>query len=551
MPTIAFTLEDLNSLVGKKLTITEIESLLEYAKAELENYDEATDTITVSLDDTNLPYLWSSEGIARLIKNILGLKNGIPKLDIYDSDYGIVVDRSVHKIRPFIAGFVARGAELTDYIIKQFVQLQEKFCEGYGRRRQQISIGLYNYKRIKFPVHYKAVHPDLVKFTPLEMTEELTLREILKKHPTGRAYGWIIEDFDRYPILMDDKDEVLSLPPIINSNTLGKIEIGDTDLFVELTGTNEETVNLGAIILAYALQERGFKIYSAKIKYPTKVFSSPIIAEDSVEITPNMVKDLLGISFKEHDLKKLLEKAGYDVEKNKVIIPPYRQDILHPFDVVEDVAIAYGYDKFQGEPLKSYTVGSLKPITRFIDLCRELALGFGYQEIFGHVLSNKNLLYDRMNIKDTGTIEIEQYMSETYSVVRTWIIPALLEVLSKNTNVAYPQKIFEQGTIAVRKGENISEYERIAFLSCHQDANFTEMKQISDAFFRALGINYEIHETEHDSFIPGRVGRIMLNNKGVGYIGEIHPVVLENFGSGLPVSALEINLSEIFEIKNK
>ena len=547
MPTIAFTLEDLNKLVGKNLTIPEITSLLEYGKGELESYDEETDTITVSLDDTNLPYLWSPEGVARLFKNILGMQKGIPKIDVYDSDYSVVVDKSVHKIRPFIAGFVAKGLPLTDYIIKQFVQIQEKLCENYGRRRQQVSIGLYNYKRIKFPVHYKAVHPDAVKFIPLEMEEELTLRQILKKHPTGREYAWIIEDFDRYPILMDDKNEVLSLPPIINSNSLGKIEIGDTDLFFEVTGTNEESVNLAAVIYAYALYDRGFKIYSAKIKYPTRSFNAPVISEDIMEITPAMFEDLIGISIKETELKKLLEKAGYDFSKNKATIPAYRQDILHPFDIVEDAAIMYGFDKMQGLPMKSYTIGKLNPITIFVDMCRELSIGFGYQEIFGHVLSNKNLLYEKTNMKDIGTVEIEKYMSETYSVMRTWLIPGLMEVLSKNTNVSYPQKIFEQGAVAVRKGEFINEFERIAFLSCHQDANFTEMKQLADAFLKLLGVNYEIHEVEHDSFIPGRVGRIMMNKKGVGYVGEIHPVVLDNFSLNLPVAGLELNLSEIFD----
>ena len=547
MPTIAFTLEDLNRLVGKNLTIPEITSLLEYGKGELESYDEETDTITISLDDTNLPYLWSPEGVARLFKNILEMQKGIPKIDVYDSDYSVVVDKSVHKIRPFIAGFVAKGVPLTDYIIKQFVQIQEKLCENYGRRRQQVSIGLYNYKRIKFPIHYKAVHPDAVKFTPLEMNEELSLRDILKKHPTGREYAWIIEDFDRYPILMDDKNEVLSLPPIINSNSLGKIEIGDTDLFFEVTGTNEESVNLAAVIYAYALYDRGFKIYSAKIKYPTRSFNAPVISEDSMEITPAMFEKLIGIPVKETELKKLLEKAGYDFSKNKATIPAYRQDILHPFDIVEDAAIMYGYDKMQGLPMKSYTIGKLNPITNFIDLCRELSIGFGYQEIFGHVLSNKNLLYEKMNMKDIGTVEIEKYMSETYSVMRTWLIPGIMEVLSKNTNVSYPQRIFEQGAVAVRKGDSINEYERIAFASCHQDANFTEMKQLLDTFMKLLGTKYEIHEAEHDSFIKGRVGRILINNKGVGYIGEIHPIVLDNFNLSLPVAGLELNLSEIFE----
>ncbi|MBI4143529.1 phenylalanine--tRNA ligase subunit beta, partial [Candidatus Woesearchaeota archaeon] len=224
MPTITFSLKDLQHLVGKKISVEELQELAHYGKGDFEGYDEETDEAKIDFGDTNLPYLWSVEGVARLLKGILGLQKGVPEIKVSKGDYEVVVDRSVIKYRPYIACFAAKGKKMDDYLIKQIVQLQEKFCESYGRRRQKVSIGLYSYKRLKFPVHYKAVEPLSIEFVPLEFKAKMNLKEILAEHPKGRDYAWVLEGFDKYPVLMDDKNEVMSFVPIINSNFTGKLE---------------------------------------------------------------------------------------------------------------------------------------------------------------------------------------------------------------------------------------------------------------------------------------------------------------------------------------
>ncbi|MEK6854484.1 MAG: phenylalanine--tRNA ligase subunit beta, partial [Nanoarchaeota archaeon] len=247
MPTISFLFKDFQQLLGKQLQIEKFEELLLlYAKGEVEKYDKAADEVTVKLDDTNLPYMWCPEGLARYLRGILSIQKGTEKLKVNGSNYRVIADNSVKKVRPFITAFVAKGKKLDDYLLKQLVQMQEKFCEGYGRRRQKVSIGLYSYKRIAFPVHYKAVAPESVSFAPLEFDKELSLREILAQHPKGQQYGWIIKDSAKYPLLIDDKEKVLSLAPIINSNFTGRLEIGDNEFLFEATGTDEESINLGA-----------------------------------------------------------------------------------------------------------------------------------------------------------------------------------------------------------------------------------------------------------------------------------------------------------------
>ena len=151
-----------------------------------------------------------------------------------------------------------------------------------------------------------------------------------------------------------------------------------------------------------------------------------------------------------------------------------------------------------------------------------------------------------MNIEDFGTVEIEEYLSENFTCLRTWIIPVLMEALSKNKHNDYPQKLFEQGTVNVRKGEEIRDYERIAFAYSNASARFTDMKQILDFIISNLGLKYELEEVEHKSFIEGRVGRILIGKKKAGFIGEISPEVLSRWDLKMPVVAMEINLSEIF-----
>ena len=551
MPTITFSLEDLQHLVGKKLSIDDVQELAHYGKGDFESYDEDTDEVKIDFGDTNVPYLWSIEGFARLIKGVLEMQKGIPEIKVNKGDYEVIVDKSVNKHRPFIACFVAKGHKIDDYLLKQVVQLQEKFCETYGRRRQKVSIGLYSYKKLVFPVHYKAVDPLSIEFVPLEFKAKMNLKQILEEHPKGKGYMWILESFDKYPILMDDKNEVMSFVPIINSNFTGKLEIGDENLFFEATGTDEESVNLAANIFAYALYDRRFEIYSVVIKSSSKKITTPTLSRETVSIKNEQIQNLFGLKLKENEVKHLLEKAQYNFKDYKVEIPPYRRDILHPYDIIEDIGIMYGYDNVKESHLTTFTPGSVLEINEFVDKIREIVVGLGYQEVMSPILTNKVSLYKKMNILDVGTIEIEEYMSETYSVVRSWILPDLMDVFSNNKHVEFPQKIFEEGLVNIRKEEEILEYNRIAVASSHENTNYTEMRQVLDYILKCFGLQSDIEEAEHNSFIDGRCGRVVVKGKKIAYLGEIHPAVLSNWGLEMPVAALELNLTELFDIINK
>ncbi|HLC64932.1 MAG TPA: phenylalanine--tRNA ligase subunit beta [Candidatus Nanoarchaeia archaeon] len=548
MPTINFSLKDLQNLVGKKLAVSQIEEYASFAKGDFEGYDNETDEIKIDFGDTNLPYLWSVEGFAIFLKGILEVERGLPKLNSRSGNYKIIVDKSVSSVRPYAAGFVAKGHKIDDYLIKQMIQLQEKVCDNFGRKRRKIAIGVYSYDKITWPVHYKAVEPESVKFVPLEFKREMSLGEILESHPKGKDYAFILEGFKKYPVLVDSKNEVLSFPPIINSNFSGKIEIGDEHLFVEATGTDLEALQQALNIFAFALQFRGFEILSVDIQYPDRTIKSPHEFNESINVDLKQVHSILGLELSEAEMKKCLERMRYGYKNGKAFIPDYRRDIMHPVDVIEDIAIGYGYMNLKPLPLTGYTAGGELDIIPFIDKIRDIVSGAGYQEVFSPVLSNKELLCSRMNTKDSGTVEISEYMSESFSVVRSWILPILMDVLSKNRHVEYPQKIFEQGLATERAGSEITDSEKIAIASAHHKAGYTEIRQILDMTARALGVSFEISETEHDSFLAGRVAVASFRGKKIAILGEIHPKVLENFGIEVPVVAMEMDLSNLFAL---
>lgn len=203
----------------------------------------------------------------------------------------------------------------------------------------------------------------------------------------------------------------------------------------------------------------------------------------------------------------------------------------------------YGYDHIDPLPLTTYTVGEAAPKQFYLNLFRDLLAGAGYQEVASPILSNKELLYQKMNAPDEGAVEIENVMSHTYSVVRTWLLPLLLDVAAKNKHVDYPHYLFEQGLVTTRADDCVVDKEKISALAVHHNADYTEMRQVLDHLFSALGISFSLSPLEHPSCIPGRAGKIMVQKQEIGFLGELHPSVLEKFGLESPAVGMELGLS--------
>jgi len=557
MPTIEVDYEDFQKLLGVKLPKDpeEMDETLSYAKGELKLLDG--EKIHIEIGDSNRPDLWGVEGLARALRGYLSIETGLKEYAVTDeSGVEIHVDPRLERIRPYIACAVVKNVHLSDVAIRAIMRLQDKLDQTYGRNRKRTSIGLYNFTLITPPLRYGVAKPREVSFVPLEFAEKMTLKDILEKHPKGIEYGHIVRKYEHWPIFMDSKSQVLSFPPIINSNDLGRLTEATRDVLIEVTGTVHETVldTLNAIV--FALADRGGIIYSAKVHYPygeKKEIVTPRLKTQTMRLDLKYLNEVLGLKLKLKEAVELLEKARYGIVKSgknslTVKIPCYRVDIMHPIDVVEDVAIAYGYNVIKPNWRQLPTVGGITPEQEFCNVVREIMVGLGFQEVLTYTLTNPENLFTKMNMKRQKRVELVNPQILSMTCLRSWLLPSLLEFISHNVHVECPQKIFEVGYAIVPDEDKENRTRDIVKLACvtaHPNASFTEAKAVLDALFLNLGKKIKLEEGTHPSFIDGRGGNILVEGKPVGFIGEIHPQVLEAWKIENPTSAFEIDLEKI------
>jgi phenylalanyl-tRNA synthetase beta chain len=557
MPTIQIDFEDFQKLLGVKLPkeTDELNEILSYVKGGVTLFNGQE--VHIEIKDSNRPDLWHVEGLARALRGFLGFEKGLKKYSVTgDSNVRVNVDSRLKNIRPYIGCAIIKNVKLSDAIIRQAMHLQDKLDQTYGRRRQRASIGLYNFNLIAPPLHYGVAKPNEASFVPLGFERKVSLKEILEKHPKGIEYGNIVRRHAVWPILLDSEEKILSFPPVINSDDLGKITEDFHEVLIEVTGTIHETVLNTLTTVAVSLADRGGQIYSATSLYPyeeLKKIVTPQLKTQTMQLDTKFVNKVLGFNLKTKEIADLLQKARFGVDKISennitVEIPCYRIDIMHQIDIIEDIAIAYGYNNIKPQWPQPPMIGSTSLQKHFNDLVREIMIGLGFQEVLTFTMSNPETLFNKMNLKTQKIVKISNPKMLTFTCLRNWLLPNLIEFLSHNTHVEYPQKIFEAGYITIfdKKEENrTKDFEKLACAIIHANANFTEAKAVLDALLLNLGLKYKIRESKHESFIDGRVGKILVKSEEIGFIGEIHPKVLEVWKLENPVSAFEINLEKL------
>ena len=574
------------NLLGKKYDFDTLEKKLTFAKAELDEKPDMSQpenerVIKIELNDTNRPDLWSTGGVTRQLRIHEGAKRSnyssfLSKKDsVKDcADRVITVDPEMKNIRPYMVSFVISGKPIDDPMLKDIIQTQEKLCWNFGRKRRSISMGVYRMADIKWPCHYKAVDPDKTSFVPLQCDQPMTCRQILTEHPKGKDFGWIIKDLPKFPLLTDDTDEVLSMAPVINSATLGAVQVGDKDLMVELTGDNMENLMLSANIVACDFFDAGYEILPVKVVHPYetalgKEVVAPFYFQPSTKTTLAAINKKLGCDLTKDEVLDALARMDNDVSakdfdasektasylkanKNDVEFvlnpPPYRNDFLHEVDIIEDVMIGVGLDNFKPVRPSDFTVGQLSDVTLFSRKAKEIMVGLGYQEMIFNYLGSKRDYIDRMCVSSENVIEISNPMSENYQFVRPSIIASLLRAESQAGQAVFPHKIFEIGKVAfLDSSENTGTktIQSLGFMTACNNANFNSLASEVSTLLYLLDHKYDVKEVEDPRFIPGRQAAIMLNGKQVGVFGEVHPQVLENWGIIVPCVAGEIDIEAL------
>lgn len=563
MPTISIKKKDIEMLSGISFPLEDIEHHLQLVKGELKGYDSATDELKVELNDSNRPDLWCSEGIARQIKGKLtGKWNDYTFFcaDEKEKAGQIIISEGMKDIRPFAGGFTATGITVDEEMLVQLIQTQEKISEVFGSKRRRISIGIYNLSNMSFPVYFKPVNPEETVFTPLGFEEKMNLQGILAKHPKGQAYGDILKGLPQYPLLVDSNNNVLSFPPIINSREVGEVKVGDTELFVEVTGLDLRLVILVLNILAVNLHDRGAKIGIVETVYPYETefgghINIPCDLSSPVTLFAGVVEKVIGEKLDIDDIANLLDSYGYLVGKKadmlEVTPPPFRDDIMHPIDICEDILISRGYNSFTPVMPSVMTVGGLTDIEMFTDLLRGHMTGAGFQEIISNILTSREDILDKMCLSEDKVVEVDNVMSMSYSVLRHWIIPSLMRIETESIKSFYPHKTFETGEVAIPDAaENLScnTLIKCAAMLSHPSANFSEIHSVLEVLMYYLQIDYTLVAGDHKSFIEGRMGWIYAGEDVVGLIGEIHPEVLHRWDIHMPCSSFELDVDRLLRL---
>ena len=553
MVSIKASYNKMQEMLGKKLSIEELDDLLSFTKSEIKQYVEEEDMLVIDNKSSNRPDLWSPEGMTREIKGILGEETSIPSYPVKDSGYKVTVDPKLASTRPYIPCAIAKNISLSDYYIKQIMQLSEKIDQSYGRKRKRSSIGFYNLSMIKSPVEYRIIEENH-EFVPLEHTEKMTLDRILEEHEKGKEFGHIVKGYGHYPILLSADGLTLSLPPVINSDDVGKISEDTTDSLIEVTGSNFETVNVVLNILCQVMVEHGAEIYSVEIEYPKEIYEenviTPLLQKEEIVVDLSEINKYLGTNIKPEDAKKLISKKRFDcisIDDGNITIgiPPYRKDILHWVDIAEELAIALDYNKIGPTKWTVLTTGGLLPETESEILVRDILVGAGGIEVLTHALTDPEILSINVNLEEEDYVIIDNPVTSSFSVMRNRIYPLLVNLLSKNTHEIYPQIIFEVGEISKISGKNVVTQSNAAFFYADAEASFEDVHKRLHQLMNLLRVEYKLETTKHPSFTEGRCGKIIVDKKECGIIGEIHPSVLEKNQIWVPVVGFEIELPKL------
>ena len=547
------------SLAGREYTDDEMNDIFPVAKAELDGREEGS--IKIELNDTNRPDLWSVAGVARALKTY---ESGeIPEYNFFSSasktmDCGGRVhidDESALGIRDFSISFAADGCRVTEDLLVNLIQSQEKLCQNFGRKRKTIAIGIFRSDLIKYPVHSYGADPDKTAFVPLGMTEKLTLREILEKHPKGKEYGYIIADKPRYPYLTDDEGETLSFSPIINSARAGAVQVGDENLFVDISGPIIDDILLAASILACDMADLGFRILPVKVtlardtKYGREI-TVPYYFQQETSCPLDFVEKELGLKLSAQECIDALRRMGVRASvKDDVITvrcPEYRNDFLHAVDIVEDIMIGHGLGRFEPVMPSDFTLGYLSGAEEYSRKVKKLMVGLGFQEMMYNYLGSRKEYVENMHISDEKVVFIANPMSENYEVVRPSILPSLLESESVSGHAVYPHRIFELGKVCYKDDSDNSgtvTKNNLGFLAADNQIGFNEASSYVNTLLYFLRIDYTLEPADGDQrFIEGRAARVISGGRQIGVYGEVHPQVLESWGCSMPAVMAEFDL---------
>ena len=550
MVVIDVNIEDFRELVGRDLSIEELADRLPMMGVSWEGETEDGFALEVF---PNRPDLVSIEGLARAYSSWIGDKTGLREYYVQKSDYKVIVDKKTEEVRPYFVTAVIKNIVFDDSLIRSLIQTQEKLHMTHGRRRRKVAIGIHDLSPIEFPVTY-TTKPGEYEFQPLGEEEDKTVDWMLNVMKTGVEYSWILEGHDQYPMILDNKGMVLSMPPIINGEYT-RVNEFTAELFIDVTGTDLKAITEVLNVICTMFADRGAEIYEVHNHYPDgSVLTTPNLKPWEMEVDNRYVIKTLGIEITPEESLKELEKMGHSgtVVWNiiKTYIPCYRADIMHPIDLVEDIAIAYDYDNFEPNIPPLLSEAGEYPLEVFSRMLRNFMVGHGMLEVITFMLTNKDKLFTRMNMAEEPICEIANPKMEAYNSLRIRLLPGIMEILSLNKHHPYPQNLYEVDDVVIidpTTETGARNIRRLAAIQCHAKANFSDIKALMNSILENLELSAQVEAGGWDCFIEGRRYIAKIGDDIICWAGEMKPQVLENWDLEMPVAALEMDIDVLFK----
>ncbi|ENH73105.1 phenylalanyl-tRNA synthetase, beta subunit [Fusarium oxysporum f. sp. raphani 54005] len=608
MPTISVDKYKLYEALGQKFTTEEFEDLCFEFGIELDEDTENDERPIVNGEQeppqlkieipANRYDMLCFEGIVTNL-NIFRGRIEPPKYRIVEPASGklesITVKPEAEQVRPYVSGAILRNIKFDKSRYESFISLQDKLHQNLARNRTLVSIGTHDYDTIKGPFTYEALPPKDIKFIPLNQTKEMDSAELMNFYENDKHLGrflHIIRDSPVYPAIYDSNRVVCSLPPIINGDH-SKITLDTTNVFIEITATDLTKLDIVTDIMVTMFSmycSEPFTVEPVQINsdHNNQTRVTPNLKPRVAEVEIDYLNSCTGLTESPESLCKLLSKMSYtstpstkDSNILEVAIPPTRADVLHQCDVMEDLAVCYGYNNLpRTAPSRSATVGAPLLVNKLSDIIRIEAAVAGWSEVMPLILCSHDENFAWLNRKDDGNTVVRLANPKTaeYQVVRSTLLPGLLKTIRENKGHSVPMKIFEVSDVVFkdesqeRKARNerhfaaawygrTSGFEvvhglldrvllmlRTAFLT-HEEGLSGKSVDFEVKENPSKPDGYWIEELDDATFFAGHAASVYLRLGGkerrIGEFGILHPTVLEKFDLKYPVSTLEINL-EVF-----
>ncbi|XP_062116866.1 phenylalanine--tRNA ligase beta subunit, cytoplasmic [Humulus lupulus] len=511
------------------------------------------------------------EGLVQSLR-IFEKKEKIPEYRLAKSSSDSIIKMHVKPetslIRPYVVCAVLRGVTFDEARYNSFIDLQDKLHQNICRRRTLVAIGTHDMDTLQAPFTYEALPPSSINFVPLKQVKRFRADELMESYKSDlklKKFLHIIEDSPVYPVIYDCNRTVLSLPPIING-AHSAITLKTRNVFIECTATDltKAKIVLNTVVTAFsAYCEKKFEIEPVEVTYSDgKSFIYPDLSIYNMEVPLSYINGAIGVSLEAEEVTSLLNQmqlyAEHSVSDNnqcsiKVSVPPTRSDVLHPCDVMEDVAIAYGYNNISKRKLASLQP---LPLNELSDLIRrEIAMN-GFTEVLTFILCSWKENFTMLNREDdkSTAVVIGNPRSADFELVRTSLMPGILKTVGHNKDHPKPIKIFEVGDVAVldkTKDVGASNCRRLAALYCGATSGFELIHGLVDRIMEVIGApfvplddntGYSIKPSNEPEYLPGRQASIIYKGNRIGTFGIVHPEVLNNFDIPDPCSFVELTI---------